>query len=62
MTSAGVITAGTALKALAYKDSLTASDVGAAAASHTHNYAGSSSAGGAANSLANFKVTTSASL
>lgn len=34
----------------------------AAAGNHTHNYAGSSSAGGAANSLANFKVTTSASL
>ena len=31
---------------------LTASDVGAAAASHTHNYAGSSSAGGAATSAA----------
>ena len=28
-------------------------DIGAAAASHTHNYAGSSSAGGAANSVAN---------
>lgn len=33
-----------------------------AAASHTHNYAGSSSAGGAANSLVNFKVTTSSNL
>ena len=29
----------------------TASDIGAAASSHTHNYAGSSSAGGAANSV-----------
>ncbi len=29
---------------------------------HTHNYAGSSSAGGAANSLTNFKVTTSTNL
>ena len=36
MTSTGVITAGTALKALAYKDSLTASDVGAATSGHTH--------------------------
>lgn len=36
MSNTGVITAGTALKALAYKDSLTASDVGAATASHTH--------------------------
>ena len=33
-----------------------------AAASHTHNYAGSSSAGGAANSLANFKVTNNTNL
>lgn len=33
----GIIKAGTALKALAYKDSLTYSDVGAAAASHTHS-------------------------
>ena len=31
---------------------------GKANASHTHNYAGSASAGGAANSLVNFKVTT----
>lgn len=31
----------------------TASEIGAAASSHTHNYAGSSSAGGAANSVAN---------
>ena len=31
---------------------------GKANASHTHNYAGSSSAGGAANSLVNFKATT----
>ena len=36
MSNTGVITAGTALKALAYKDSLTASEVGAAAATHTH--------------------------
>jgi len=36
MTSTGVITAGTALKALAYKDSLTAADVGAATSGHTH--------------------------
>ena len=42
--------------------SLTYSDVGAAASSHTHNYAGSSSAGGAATSLANFKVTTTTNL
>ena len=39
-------------KALSSNISLTASDVGAASSSHTHNYAGSSSAGGAANSLA----------
>lgn len=32
---------------------LTAAAIGAAASSHTHNYAGSSSAGGAANSVAN---------
>ena len=32
---------------------ITPSAIGAAAASHTHNYAGSSSAGGAANSVAN---------
>ena len=31
-------------------------------ASHTHNYAGSSSAGGAATSLANFKVSTTSNL
>lgn len=37
-------------KALSADISLTAADVGAAASSHTHNYAGSSSAGGAANS------------
>lgn len=36
-------------KALSGNISLTASDVGAAKSSHTHNYAGSSSAGGAAN-------------
>lgn len=34
---AGIIKAGTALKALAYKDSLTYSDVGAAAVNHTHS-------------------------
>ncbi|MDR1347755.1 MAG: hypothetical protein LBJ63_04895 [Prevotellaceae bacterium] len=39
-------------KALSADITLSASDVGAAAASHTHNYAGSSSAGGAANSVA----------
>lgn len=39
-------------KALSSNISLTASDVGAASSSHTHNYAGSSSAGGGANSLA----------
>lgn len=32
---------------------ITPSSIGAAASSHTHNYAGSSSAGGAANSVAN---------
>mgnify|MGYP002765661249 CR=1 FL=1 len=37
-------------KALSANISLTASDVGASASGHTHNYAGSSSAGGAANS------------
>ena len=37
-------------KALSGNISLTASDVGASASGHTHNYAGSSSAGGAANS------------
>jgi hypothetical protein len=36
MTSNGVITAGIALKALAYKDSLTYSDVDAAPSSHNH--------------------------
>jgi hypothetical protein len=40
-------------KALSADITLSASDVGAAASSHTHNYAGSSSAGGAANSVAN---------
>ena len=35
--SGGIITAGDALKSLAYKDSLTYSDVGAAAASHNHD-------------------------
>ena len=39
-------------KPLSADITLSASDVGAAAASHTHNYAGSSSAGGAANSVA----------
>ena len=34
----------------------TAADVGAAASTHTHNYAGSASAGGAANSVANSLV------
>jgi hypothetical protein len=38
-------------KALSADITLTASDVGAAASSHTHNYAGSDSAGGAANSV-----------
>jgi hypothetical protein len=38
-------------KALSADITLSASDVGAAAASHTHNYAGSDSAGGAANSV-----------
>lgn len=37
-------------KALSANISLTASDVGASASGHTHNYAGSASAGGAANS------------
>ena len=40
-------------KALSADITLSASDVGAAAASHTHSYAGSGSAGGAANSVAN---------
>jgi len=34
---------------------VTPANIGAAASSHTHNYAGSSSAGGAASSLANFE-------
>ena len=38
-------------KALSKNISLTASDVGASASDHTHSYAGSSSAGGAANSV-----------
>ena len=40
------------------KPSYTASEVGAAASSHTHNYAGSSSAGGAANSAAKLTNTS----
>lgn len=38
------------------------STIGAAASSHTHNYAGSSSAGGAATSLENFTISTTSSL
>ena len=44
MTAAGVITAGTALKALAYKDSLTSSDIPDNAANTTGNAATASSA------------------
>ena len=40
------------------KPSYTYSEVGAAASSHTHNYAGSSSAGGAANSAAKLTNTS----
>ena len=38
---------------------VTPANIGAAASSHTHNYAGSASAGGAANSLLNFTAGTS---
>ena len=41
---------------------LTANDIGAAASSHTHNYAGSSSPGGSANSLSYFKNTSTTSV
>ena len=48
-------------KALSANISLNASDVGASASGHTHNYAGSSSAGGSANSAVKLDTTTSGS-
>lgn len=48
--SADTNTAYTVLDTGNYKSTITPANIGAAASSHTHNYAGSSSAGGAANS------------
>lgn len=48
-------------KALSANISLNASDVGASASGHTHNYAGSSLAGGSANSAVKLDTTTSGS-
>lgn len=48
-------------KALSVNISLNASDVGASASGHTHNYAGSSLAGGSANSAVKLDTTTSGS-
>lgn len=48
-------------KALSANISLNASDVGASASGHTHNYAGSSSVGGSANSAVKLDTTTSGS-